>query len=84
MRTTVTLDPDVEQLIKWAMRERGMTFKQAINDAVRSTLAPEGPGGEVDWPTYSMGEPKVDLTKALSLAGRLEDDELLHELRRGK
>lgn len=30
MRTTVTLDPDVDALIKRDMRERGLTFKQAL------------------------------------------------------
>jgi hypothetical protein len=30
-----------------------------------------------------MGEPLVDLTKALRLAGELEDDELAGRLRRG-
>ncbi len=28
MRTTVTLDPDVERLIKDAMRERSISFKE--------------------------------------------------------
>ena len=35
MRTTVTLDPDVEAKLKAAMRQRGISFKVAINDAVR-------------------------------------------------
>ncbi len=35
MRTTVTLDPDVKELVERAMRERGLTFKDAINQAVR-------------------------------------------------
>ena len=35
MRTTVTLDPDVEALLRRAMRERGASFKQVLNDAVR-------------------------------------------------
>jgi len=29
MRTTVTLDPDVERLIRNAMKERGISFKEA-------------------------------------------------------
>jgi hypothetical protein len=40
MRTTVTLDPDVERLVKDAMRERGLSFKQALNEALRRDLAP--------------------------------------------
>ena len=34
MRTTITLEPDVEALLKRTMRERGLTFKEAVNDAV--------------------------------------------------
>ena len=82
MRTTVSLDPDVEALIRRAMRERGLTFKEAINEAVRSG-AGSGPPMEVDFPTYDMGEPAVDITKALRLAGELEDQELAARLARG-
>ncbi|MCE2559262.1 MAG: antitoxin [Acidobacteria bacterium] len=39
MRTTVTLDADTESLLREAMRQRGQTFKQALNDAVRHGLA---------------------------------------------
>jgi len=81
MRTTVTLDPDVAALVKKTMRERGVTFKQAVNDAVRAGIAPQA--SEVDFPTYSLGEPRVDLTKALRLAGDLEDAELAAKLARG-
>ena len=82
MRTTVTLDPDVEALIKRAMRERGLTFKEAVNDAIRSGAITGGPA-EVDFPTYDMGRPAVDITKALRLAGELEDQELTARLARG-
>ena len=55
MRTTVTLDPDVEQLVKRVMRERGLTFKQAINEALRAGLeAPREPGAG-SLPTQDMG-----------------------------
>lgn len=75
MRTTVTLDPDVEALLKRAMRERGLTFKQALNDAVRAGAAPASSPPAKAFPTYDMGEPQIDLTKALRLAGELEDQE---------
>lgn len=39
MRTTVTLDPEVERLIKKAMRVTGQSFKQALNQAVLKGLA---------------------------------------------
>jgi hypothetical protein len=39
MRTTVTLEPDVEQLLRDAMQRRRLSFKEALNEAVRSGLA---------------------------------------------
>ena len=81
MRTTVTLDADTEQLLRERMRTKGVSFKQALNDAVRDGLGV----GTVDYstPVFSMGVPTVDLTKALSLAGELEDEKLVRALRRG-
>jgi hypothetical protein len=38
-RTTVTLDPDVEQLLRDAMQRRRQSFKEALNQAVRNGLA---------------------------------------------
>lgn len=39
MRTTVTLDPDVEQLLREAVRKTGKSFKVVLNRAVREGLA---------------------------------------------
>ena len=39
MRTTVTLDPDVDRLLKEEMRRSGTTFRQALNQAIRRALA---------------------------------------------
>lgn len=83
MRTTITLDPDVESLLKRAMRERGLTFKQAVNDAIRSGLLADRPQADRELPAFDMGEPIVDVTKALRLAGELEDQELAGRLARG-
>lgn len=75
MRTTVTLDPDVEALIKRAMRERSITFKQALNAAVRAGAVSPKRQPTTPFGTYDMGEPLVDVTKALRLSGELEDQE---------
>lgn len=64
MRTTVTLDPDVEALIRRAMHERGFTFKQALNEAIRAGAASRPPRPRAPLPTYDLGEPLVDVTKA--------------------
>ena len=39
MRTTVTLDPDVEQLLRDAMQRRRLSFKEALNQAIRTGLS---------------------------------------------
>src|ERR1700745_231176 len=39
MRTTVTLDPDVDRLLKEEMRRSGTSFREALNRAVRRGLA---------------------------------------------
>jgi len=89
MRTTVTLDPDVEVLLRHAMRERGAPFKQVLNNALRDGLlsgrAParrSTPAAAL--PVFHMGEPKVDLAHANRLAEQLEDEALLAKLRRGR
>lgn len=38
MRTTVTLDPDVERLLKDTVRKSGKSFKEVLNRAVRMAL----------------------------------------------
>lgn len=82
VRTTVTLEPDVEAVIRRAMRERGLTFKQALNDAVRAGVSPRKAAAK-PFPTYDMGAPLVDITKAHRLAGELEDEDIARRLSRG-
>lgn len=86
MRTTVTLDPDVEAKLRTAMRERSVSFKVALNEAVRAGLAP-GPHPRTRFRVQSrpMGvRPGVNLDKALRLAGELEDAEILRKREVGK
>ena len=82
VRTTVTLDPDTEQMIRRRMRRDKTSFKQALNDAIR-----DGCGTPSDTPfrtpTASMGRPRVNLDRALQLAAELEDDELLRRMNAG-
>ena len=83
MRTTVTLDPDVEALLKRTMRKRGMSFKAALNQAIRDGLSgtPARRAQAFHSKTYSMGfRPEVALDKALSMAAALEDEELARKL----
>jgi len=82
MRTTVTLDPDVEQVIHERMTARGVSFKQALNDAIRSGA----PGrGEYTFtaPAYPGGF-LVDVTKANQLASEIDDAAVIEKLAAGK
>lgn len=78
MRTTVTLDPDVEALIRTAMRERGISFKEAVNSAVRAGLSREkSKRRRFTQASYSLGgEQNFRWDKALEAAAALEDEEL--------
>jgi len=39
MRTTVTLDPEIERRLKVEMRRTGKSFKAVVNEALRDGLA---------------------------------------------
>ncbi len=81
MRTTVTLDPDVHALLRRLMRERGMSFKEAVNYAIRAGLAGRSAAAPARTPTFRMGfEPALPWDKALRLAAELEDEELARRL----
>lgn len=82
VRTTVTLDEDVAAALQAVARERGLSFKEALNTAVRSGLS--RPGEERSpyrVPARALGlRPGIDLDQALQLAGKLEDEETVHKL----
>lgn len=82
MRTTVTLDADVAAKLKALARERGISFKQALNQAVRAGLRTrrQPPRAPIRY-TQAMGlRPGIDLDKALQLASALEDEEIARKL----
>ncbi len=78
MRTTVTLDPDVAVLIERVMDERGIGFKQAVNEALRAGLARDR--APFRQQTVRLGRPNVDVDRALRLAGEFEDEALVDKL----
>jgi hypothetical protein len=81
MRTTVTLDPDVEARLREVARERGVSFKEALNSAVRAGRMAR----EYRTPSRPLGlRPGVSLDKALQMAADLEDAEIAHDLERGR
>lgn len=80
MRTTVTLDPDSDAIVRRLMRERGLTFKAAVNEAIRAAARGRKPSRPFRTRTYDMGASALPLDKALRLAADLEDEELIRKL----
>lgn len=82
MRTTVTLDEDVTALVQRLMRDRNLSFKDALNQAIRAGLQasarPRRPAPSTR--PSALGSPVVPLTKALRLSGEIEDEELVRRL----
>ena len=76
MRTTVTLDPDTDAIVRRLMRTRGLTFKAAVNEAIRAGAGSPGRRPGFSTPTFDMGTPVIPLDHALRVAGDLEDEEL--------
>jgi hypothetical protein len=84
MRTTITLDPDVEQMLKKVLRERDVTFKEAVNDALRDGLRGTSSGGKrtrFRQQTFSLGTGQAfRWDKALEMASAIEDEEVIRKM----
>jgi len=83
MRTTVTLDPDVEAVLRRVMRERGLSFKEALNQAIRMGMGTARRQAQRHFrqKTHRMGfRPEFRWDKALALADAMEDEEVARKL----
>lgn len=80
----MTLDADTEQLLRRRMAEQKVSFKQAVNDAIRAGLSRDATQSASFTRTFAMGVPRVNLDKALQLAGELEDEEIIRKMRVGR
>ena len=81
MRTTLTLDDDVAMQLRRKVQQSGRSFKEIVNDVLRrGLLADTPPTDTVVAQPRSMGRPLIDLSQALSLSTRL-DDEKFNETR---
>lgn len=79
MRTTVTLDEDVAELLRAARERRRTSFKQVLNDAVRRGMKGAA-GGEAERPfvvaARSLGLlPGIDPSRLAEVDDELEVDE---------
>lgn len=81
MRTTVTLESDVEELLREAMARRRKGFKQTLNEALRRGL--QGPAGDSE-PEFRVEARPLNLRPGIDPARLRElDDELeIEEFRR--
>jgi hypothetical protein len=72
------LEPDVQALIRTAMKERGISFKEALNSAVRAGLTQGKPKRRAFvQKSYSLGgDRSFRWDKALQTAAAMEDEEL--------
>jgi hypothetical protein len=82
MRTTIDLDPDVDARLRALARERGVSLRAVINEALRNGVSAAGhPSEPYTLPSRRLGvRPGIDLDKALALASDLEDDEIARKL----
>ena len=69
MRTTVTLDADVEQLLRDAMQLRRQSFKETLNQAIRAGLA-GGEGSGIEDAPYVVTARRMGLRAGID-PGRL-------------
>ena len=76
MRTTLTIDPDVEQLLRSEMRRSGRGLKAVVNDALRAGLGAAGKPQAA--PPYcvephALGlRPGIDADRLNQMAGETE------------
>lgn len=84
MRTTVTLDADVEELLRAAAQRGRTSFKQVLNDAVRRGLRGEGRGPGEPFAVKAKAmvlRPGIDPAALRDLDGELEIEEFIRKNR---
>jgi len=74
MRTTVTLDADVQRLLKDAEHGIEGSSRQLLDDAAQARLGRAAAEAQpFKQPVFSLGRAQIDLTKAGALADEMED-----------
>ena len=81
MRTTVTIDPELQTRVRELARERGVSFRETLNDVLRRGLGTQSTARPYEVRVRPLDlRPGIDLDKALALAAELEDDEIVRKL----
>lgn len=82
MRTTITLEPDVEALLQKLIAERSFSFKEAVNFAIREGLSTQKPPRPpYIQPVFDLGECRIPGNwSAQALSDAFEDEEILRKM----
>lgn len=81
MRTTVTLDPDTEALLKEETARTGQSFKAVLNQSIRRALGHRARPAVTLKPLFPAAFPAVLLESSMNrLANALDDEDTLQEL----
>jgi hypothetical protein len=84
MRTTLTIEPDVRQLIEQEVRRSRKPFKQVVNEAIRRGLAPVPKAGSPKRFRVQQHKtalrPGIDAGSLNRLVDELEDEALIEKL----
>jgi len=84
MRSTVRIDDDLFLELRDHARKENVPLTKVLNRTLRAGLRASNsrvsPRRRHRETTYSMGQPRVDLRKALALAAGLEDEEIVRKL----
>ena len=86
MRTTLTIEPDVEQLLAQEVERSRRPFKQVVNEALRRGLTKQAPRARrLELKVHdSRLQPGYDPASFNALADELEDAEVLRNARSTK
>lgn len=83
MRTTLTLDDDVAELVRQATYRDQRTMKDVVNDALRAALSGYRPAEPyVVHPHHGQLRPGIDPARLNQLADELSDDAQIAAMRR--
>lgn len=84
MRTTLTLDHDVEERLKREIRKSGKAMKAVVNDALRrgfGLMGKAAPPKRFEVRPHSFGfKPGIDLDRLNQLTDELESEETARKL----
>jgi len=84
MRTTLDLNDNLMRRIRRKAMDENKSLKEIINRTLADSLERDKPEDRKNTaytcPTFSMGEPMLDLNKALHLSDQLEDQAVTDKL----